>query len=130
MVNNVEPDHLECYGNMEALENAFVEFASRAQVAIASADDPGARKVAGRVGKTARTFGLAADADIRITDVVQRADRTEARIRWPDGRTVSTSGSRCQDSTTCVTRLQRWAWQMPWGHHWSEPQRRWVNSPV
>jgi UDP-N-acetylmuramate--alanine ligase len=88
VVNNVEPDHLECYGSMEALENAFVEFAGRAQVAIASSDDAGARKVAQRIGKTARTFGLADDAHIKITDVIQRADRTEARIRWPDGRTV------------------------------------------
>src|SRR3954447_17470812 len=88
VVNNVEPDHMECYGSMAALEDAFVEFAGRAQVAIASADDPGARKVAQRVGKTARTFGLAPDADIRITDVVQTADRTEGTIRWADGRTV------------------------------------------
>jgi UDP-N-acetylmuramate--alanine ligase len=88
VVNNVEPDHLECYGSMEALENAFVEFAGRAHVTIASADDPGARKVADRVGKTVRTFGLTSDADIRITDVVQRADRTEARIRWRDGRMI------------------------------------------
>jgi UDP-N-acetylmuramate--alanine ligase len=89
VVNNVEPDHLECYGTMDALENAFVEFAGRARIAIACADDPGARKVAERVGKTVRKFGLAADADIRITDVVQRADRTEARIVWRDGRSVA-----------------------------------------
>ena len=89
VVNNVEPDHLECYGTMDALENAFVEFAGRARVTIACADDPGARKVAERVGKTVRTFGLAADADIRITDVVQRADRTEARIVWRNGRSVA-----------------------------------------
>jgi UDP-N-acetylmuramate--alanine ligase len=89
VVNNVEPDHLECYGTMAALENAFVEFAGRARIAIACADDPGARKVADRVGKTVRKFGLAGDADIRITDVVQRADRTEARIVWRDGRSVA-----------------------------------------
>jgi UDP-N-acetylmuramate--alanine ligase len=89
VVNNVEPDHLECYGTMDALESAFIEFAGRGRVAIASADDPGSRKVAERVGKPVRKFGLAADADIRITDVVQRADRTEARILWRDGRSVA-----------------------------------------
>src|SRR5215210_6106177 len=57
VVNNVEPDHLECYGTMDALENAFVEFAGRARIAIACADDPGARKVAERVGRGVRTFG-------------------------------------------------------------------------
>jgi UDP-N-acetylmuramate--alanine ligase len=89
VVNNVEPDHLECYGTMDALENAFVEFAGRARIVIAGADDPGARKVAERVGETVRTFGLAGDADLRITDVAQRADRTEARIVWGDGRSVA-----------------------------------------
>jgi UDP-N-acetylmuramate--alanine ligase len=88
IVNNVEPDHLECYGTMEALENAFVEFAGRARFAIASADDPGARKVAERVGRSVRTFGLDEDADIRITKVAQREERTEADIVWRDGRVV------------------------------------------
>src|SRR5690242_5976089 len=31
VVNNVEADHLECYGTVPALEDAFVEFARRAR---------------------------------------------------------------------------------------------------
>ncbi|HET6797970.1 MAG TPA: UDP-N-acetylmuramate--L-alanine ligase, partial [Gemmatimonadales bacterium] len=89
VVNNVEPDHLECYGSLDALEDAFVEFANRARVAIVSADDPGAGRVAHRLRTTVRRFGIAPDADIRISDVVQRADRTEARIFWGDGQAVS-----------------------------------------
>lgn len=89
VVNNVEPDHLECYGSMAALEDAFVEFAGRARIAIVSADDPGAQKVGLRVKTTVRRFGLAPDADLRISDIVQREDRTEARIRWPGGRSVA-----------------------------------------
>jgi UDP-N-acetylmuramate--alanine ligase len=88
VVNNVEPDHLECYGTMAALEDAFVEFAGRAKTAIVSADDPGARLVAGRLKNRVLSFGLDANADVRITDVVQQADRTESRIRWRDGRTL------------------------------------------
>src|SRR4029450_3890778 len=49
VVNNVEPDHLECYGSMAALDDAFVEFAGRARVAIVNADDPGAREIASRL---------------------------------------------------------------------------------
>jgi UDP-N-acetylmuramate--alanine ligase len=82
VVNNVEPDHLECYGSLAALEDAFVEFAGRAPTAIVSADDPGARRVASRLPSGTRRFGFAEDAEIRISDVVQRADRTEARVSW------------------------------------------------
>jgi UDP-N-acetylmuramate--alanine ligase len=89
VVNNVEPDHLECYGSLEALETAFVEFADRARVAIVSADDPGAIRVARRLRTEVRRFGFAEDAELRITDVVQRADRTEARIVWGDGRALA-----------------------------------------
>jgi UDP-N-acetylmuramate--alanine ligase len=86
IVNNVEPDHLECYGSMAALEDAFAEFAGRAETAIVSADDAGARGIADRLPRPARRFGFAADADVRILDTVQRADRTEATVRWADGR--------------------------------------------
>jgi UDP-N-acetylmuramate--alanine ligase len=34
-------------------------------------------------------FGLDPAADLRITDVAQHADRTEARVRWRDGRSLS-----------------------------------------
>jgi UDP-N-acetylmuramate--alanine ligase len=88
VVNNVEPDHLECYGSMAALEDAFAEFAGRARIAIINADDPGARRIGERVGTTVRRFGCAGDADIRISEVVQQADSTEARIVWDTGRTL------------------------------------------
>ena len=89
VVNNVEPDHLECYGSMAALEDAFVEFAGRARIAIVSADDPGANKVGQRVQTTVRRFGLDPDAELRISDIVQREDRTEARIRWRGGGSIA-----------------------------------------
>jgi UDP-N-acetylmuramate--alanine ligase len=88
VVNNVEPDHLECYGSVEALEDAFVEFAGRARVAVASADDPGACRVAARLSNRTATFGLAAGADLRIGGIVQQADRTDAQVRWRDGRSL------------------------------------------
>jgi UDP-N-acetylmuramate--alanine ligase len=87
IVNNVEADHLECYGSVEALEDAFVEFAGRARTALVSADDPGAQRVAARVAG-ARRFGFAKDADVRIADVVQGARGTEATVSWGGGRSV------------------------------------------
>ncbi|HYC31626.1 MAG TPA: UDP-N-acetylmuramate--L-alanine ligase, partial [Gemmatimonadales bacterium] len=79
VVNNVEPDHLECYGSVEALERAFVEFAGRAETAIVNLDDAGARRVGAGL-RGVRWVGFQAEADYRISDVVQRADATEATI--------------------------------------------------
>jgi UDP-N-acetylmuramate--alanine ligase len=87
IVNNVEADHLECYGSLAALEDAFVEFAGRARVALVSADDAGALRVAARV-KGARRFGFAADAEVRIADLVQGAQGTEATVSWRGGRSI------------------------------------------
>jgi UDP-N-acetylmuramate--alanine ligase len=89
VVNNVEPDHLECYGSMEALEDAFVEFAGRARVAVVSADDAGARKISARLRNRVVRFGLEPDADLRISHIEQHADRTTARVHWPGGRSLT-----------------------------------------
>ncbi len=88
VVNNVEPDHLECYGSVEQLEAAFVEFAGRARVAIMAADDGGARRVSARVGTTVWRFGTAEDADLRIGRVEQDAQGSRADVTLPDGKRV------------------------------------------
>ena len=80
VVNNVEADHLECYGSVGALEDAFVTFAGRARLALVGADDPGARRVAGRLGDRARLFGLAEGAAVRATGIVQDETGTCASV--------------------------------------------------
>jgi UDP-N-acetylmuramate--alanine ligase len=87
IVNNVEADHLECYGSVEALEDAFAEFAGRATTALISADDEGALRVAARV-EGARRFGFAENAEVRISDVVQGAQGTEATVAWRGGKSI------------------------------------------
>lgn len=86
IVNNVEADHLECYGTVAALEDAFVEFAGRAETALLGADDAGARRVAAQLGNRVWSFGTAPDAAIRITEVAQNVGETRARISLPGGR--------------------------------------------
>src|SRR5574341_1186347 len=64
VVNNVEADHLECYGNVAALEQAFAEFAARARRVIAGADDAGAMRVARSLEVPVWRVGLGAEADV------------------------------------------------------------------
>jgi UDP-N-acetylmuramate--alanine ligase len=86
VVNNVEADHLECYGSLAALEEAFAEFAGRARQAIVSADDAGARRLAERLGASTVRFGFAPDAAFRIHDARQSPDLTTAMVSVPGGK--------------------------------------------
>lgn len=91
VVNNVEPDHLECYGSVDALEAAFATFAARAERVFVGADDPGARRVATAVGRAALGVGVRADADVRLTNVATDAEGSRARVRLPDATEVDVS---------------------------------------
>ena len=89
VVNNVEADHLECYGTVAALEDAFVEFAGRARRVIVGGDDAGAGRVAARLREPVWRVGLHANADVRIRDVVQEPAGTRAKVELPGGTTVN-----------------------------------------
>jgi UDP-N-acetylmuramate--alanine ligase len=88
VVNNVEADHLECYGSMEALEDAFVEFAARAQRVIVGADDAGADRIALRVGVPVWRVGLGATADVRIRGVRLEPGGSRATVALPNGQAI------------------------------------------
>jgi len=89
VVNNVEADHLECYGSLEALEQAFAQFAGRARRVIVGGDDPGAVRVAGAIAAPVWRVGLGADADVRIQSVALGTSGSSATLRLPDGAEAS-----------------------------------------
>lgn len=89
VVNNVEADHLECYGSFEALEEAFAEFAGRARHRLIGVDDPGAGRLATRLGSGTLRFGLSEGADLRVVAVRQEAGYTAAELRLPGGRSLA-----------------------------------------
>jgi UDP-N-acetylmuramate--alanine ligase len=73
VVTNIDADHLNTYGDLAGLEDAFVEFAGLVQpggFVVTCADDPGARQFAARLSGTVYTYGLDAGADLRMTEVV------------------------------------------------------------
>jgi UDP-N-acetylmuramate--alanine ligase len=89
VVGNVEADHLECYGSLDALEAAFATFAGRARTRLIGADDPGAVRLAARLGPGTVRFGLASDAELCISAVRQEVGTTAASVRLPGGRSVT-----------------------------------------
>ena len=72
LVTNVDADHLDHYGDHDAFDAAFVEFASRAsELVVISSDDPGAVRVTrGLSHPRIVTFGEDAAADVRLHSVV------------------------------------------------------------
>jgi UDP-N-acetylmuramate--alanine ligase len=84
VINNVEADHLECYGGrVDELEAAFVQFARCARRAIVGTDDPGAGRVAAALDVPVWRFGTATGCDVRITGVVQGPDGSRAMLTLP-----------------------------------------------
>jgi len=88
VVNNVEPDHLECYGSVGALEDAFVEFAGRARRVIASAEDPGAQRVVRALKVPVWTVGTES-GDVRIRNAHFSATGSTAQVKLPNGDSVA-----------------------------------------
>jgi UDP-N-acetylmuramate--alanine ligase len=67
LITNVEPEHLETYGSVEAMEEAFVTFANRVPfygATIACLDDPGVRRLLPRFSRRTVTFGFTPQAEV------------------------------------------------------------------
>ncbi len=88
VITNVEADHLECYGSLEALEHAFVTFAGRAERILVGNDSAGALRVAKAIPGS-RVWRYGPDAlDLRIGQIEQSTTGTRATITLPDRSTV------------------------------------------
>jgi UDP-N-acetylmuramate--alanine ligase len=87
VISSVEPEHLDSYGSMSALVEAFRTFASRAadrDGVLVCADDAGAVEI-GRDVNTVFSYGFESAADFRV-EVVERSGRTQrCRLRFPGG---------------------------------------------
>jgi UDP-N-acetylmuramate--alanine ligase len=72
VITNVEADHLDIYGTVEAVREAFAEFARRIGTGgtlVLGIDDPGARRVTAPEGVGVVTFGTSASADVRGVNI-------------------------------------------------------------
>ena len=67
VITNVEAEHLDCYGTVAALEDAFVAFANSVPffgATVACLDDPGVRRLLPRFARRVVTYGLSPHADV------------------------------------------------------------------
>jgi len=79
VVTNIDADHMETYGqDFGKLSRAFVDFVQRLPfygVAVLCVDDPHVRAIVPDIAKPVVTYGLADDAQLRASDVVNAGGR-------------------------------------------------------
>ena len=81
VVTNVEPDHLDHYGDAAAYHRAFGDFAARADdLLVVCADDAGAVAAAATASARVTTYGTSPDADLRIDSVVLTGARSSFEL--------------------------------------------------
>jgi len=83
VVTNLEADHLDIYGDLEGVREAFQTFLARLRPrgdAIVCADDRGASGLLAALPGVAITYGLSAGSMLRAVDVHTAAQGTRFRI--------------------------------------------------
>ena len=86
VITNIDPEHLDHYGSIEAIEDAFVEFANGlpfwGQVAV-FVDHPGIQSILPRITRRVTTYGFSKEADLMAFDL--ETDGFGMRFRVRDG---------------------------------------------
>ncbi len=73
VVTNIDNDHLDHFGNLTAIEDAFVEFVGKLPfygLAVVCGDDSGVKRCMSRWTKPFLTYGLSEEWDLYATEVI------------------------------------------------------------
>ena len=83
VVLNIEPDHLDCYDDMDDLRSAFLEYINRVPfygTAVVSADDENIARLIPQITRPLVTFGFSEDADYRAVDLEHQPAQTSFTV--------------------------------------------------
>ncbi|WP_338751624.1 UDP-N-acetylmuramate--L-alanine ligase [Janibacter alittae] len=86
VVTNVQPDHLDFYGDFATVEAAYLEFTATIEpdgLLIACADDEGSTRLADRAagaGRRVLTYGFAEGADLRLSGATLEGTNARATL--------------------------------------------------
>jgi len=87
VVTNIEADHMETYGgDFAVLRRTYLEFLHNLPfygIAVLCVDDPVIRELLPEVARQVITYGLAEDADYRISEVVKTGLTTHFSVHRP-----------------------------------------------
>jgi UDP-N-acetylmuramate--alanine ligase len=72
IIGNIDSDHLDCYGTLDAVRDAFVTFAEGMPfygLIVANRDDDGVRSILPRLTRRVVTYGRSPEADYRAVGI-------------------------------------------------------------
>ncbi|MGH9331732.1 MAG: UDP-N-acetylmuramate--L-alanine ligase, partial [Vicinamibacterales bacterium] len=84
VVTNLDREHMEAYGSVENLEQAFVDFANKVPfygAVVACADDPMLASLLPRITRRLITYGIDTPAELMARDVTLGAFEAACRVR-------------------------------------------------
>jgi UDP-N-acetylmuramate--alanine ligase len=83
VVTNIDPEHLDHYGTMERVREAYLSFINRVPfygVAVVGIDSFNVRGMLGQMRKSVVTYGVAADADLRADEITINGLSTSFKV--------------------------------------------------
>ena len=125
LVTNLEADHLDTYGTLARLREAFRTFVGAVPsdgTVCVCADDPGASKLLAGLGARTRTYGFSAGAQLRATRVRIGSGGPRARI-FEDGRDRGELSIRLSGRHNLLNALAAAAAARRMGVEWSDIRR-------
>jgi UDP-N-acetylmuramate--alanine ligase len=116
VVTNIDPEHMEHWGSIEALRRGFHDFVSNIPfygLAVCCTDHPEVQALVGRItDRRVRTFGFNAQADVRATQPqYETGSRASTCSSRPRGTASTASRSLCPATITCRTRSRPSRWR-------------------
>jgi UDP-N-acetylmuramate--alanine ligase len=88
VVTNVDNDHLDHFGSLTRIEDAFVDFVGKLPfygVAAVCGEDAGVRRCLSRFTKPVVTYGFSREFDTFATDVLDEGIGSSFRVSYRDG---------------------------------------------
>lgn len=90
LITNVDPDHLDHYGSIEAFHKVFADFANKSkEFVVISSDDFGAKEVAKLISRRMISFGESDLATVRVSEI-ETAAKVSFNLHYLDQSTQVT----------------------------------------
>lgn len=84
IITNIEADHLDCYGSLQSIKDAFLRFTERIPfygAVIACSDDCGVREILPSMHRTVITYGLNNPADYTAENISFSQGRSSFTVK-------------------------------------------------